>query len=189
VSCQPRIEEALLLRQRLPVPASTVPTAAVPAPASMETAIASAEAASTVKRIAAVEVTAGCAASVEDLAAMEALTSAKTTLALEAVPSAVTAAVPTAAVGPTPARAVETVEPGSSADKHAAAKIIRAIVAVRRACIRGIAVITIRAGGRRSNIRRSDPNADRSHSHRNLCMSVRSVSRKEHQKASHQSIL
>lgn len=50
------------------------------------------------------------------------------------------------------ATAVEAMEPWTRADEHAAGKIVRAIVAIRRAGIRGIPVIAIGAGRSRPNV-------------------------------------
>jgi hypothetical protein len=52
------------------------------------------------------------------------------------------------------ATTVEAVEPRTRANKHSPGKIIRAVVAVRRACVRGIPIIAIRANRSRHNIGR-----------------------------------
>jgi hypothetical protein len=50
------------------------------------------------------------------------------------------------------ATAVEAMEPWTRADEHAAGKIVRAIVAIRRAGIRGVPVIAISADRGRANV-------------------------------------
>jgi hypothetical protein len=60
---------------------------------------------------------------------------------------------PSAVVAPP---AIVAMEPGSRAKKHAARKIIGAVVSVRRAVIRSVPVISIRANRRRTNIFRLD---------------------------------
>ena len=65
-----------------------------------------------------------------------------------------------------PEAAVETVEPGASAEKNAAVEVFRAVISVRRASVRVISVVAVRAVGRwadvyrRRDIGRTNSNAD-----------------------------
>ncbi len=159
--------------------------------ATVETSTAMEPATTTVETSAAVETT-GVAS--ETPAAMKATITASEAAAVEAsataeIASAVTPARPpieatsiiatsieTAAIV---AAAIETapvigVIPGAGTDKHAVNKVVRAVVAIRRATIRVIPVVAVGADRSRPVVRRTNSDADK-HS---LCM--RRNRRREH---------
>lgn len=67
-------------------------------------------------------------------------------------------------VSPIAGASVEAVEPRTSADKHAADKPVRTVVAVGRAGVWVIRVVPVGAHGRRADVRRADSHRDRSDS-------------------------
>lgn len=91
---------------------------------------------------------------------------------------------PTTPVGMT----VEAVEPGPGADKDAASKVVRPIVAIRGACVRIIAVVSVRAVRRWTHVNRSNSYPNRPDADRHLSTS-RSDSRREYQQSQHESVL
>jgi hypothetical protein len=85
--------------------------------------------------------------------------------AREARPSVVTAAIVAATVAPaikttTVAATVEAMEPWAGAYKHAAHKVVRAPIAIRRASIRVIGVVAVIAHRSWSQVTRADSHAD-----------------------------
>ena len=111
-------------------------------------------------RAAAVEATttgSASAATVEltpaaESAAMEITPTTKVTLATEIAESAaIVAAEITIA---RPVAAVETVEPGTYADKNAAIEVFGTVIAVRRASVWVISVVAVAAVGRRTDVSR-----------------------------------
>jgi len=153
----------------------------------MRTPVAAAESATAVERVATVDVAAEPAASAEALGpTMKAFTAPKALAAMPAPVTAETIAVTIPAASREAVPAVEAVEPRTRADERAADKVVRAVVAVRRARVWVVAVVTISAGGSRSNISRTWRNPEPDH---DLRMSVRGVARKEDQQRRHQSIL
>jgi len=111
-------------------------------------------------RAAAVEATttgSASAATVEltpaaESAAMEITPTTKVTLATEIAESAaIVAAEITIA---RPVAAVETVEPGTYADKNAAIEVFGTVIAVRRASVWVISVVAVAADGRRTDVSR-----------------------------------
>jgi hypothetical protein len=160
----------------------------------VECAVATMESAPAVERVASMGVAVEPAAAVKALPTMESFTASK---ALAAMPAPITAeaitaapavavTIPASTIRAMPAGTVEAMEPWARADENAPGKVIRAVVAVRRARVRVIAIVTIGAGGRRSNVRWAwrHPESDR-----NLCVSVRGVASAEDQQCRHQSIL
>jgi hypothetical protein len=82
--------------------------------------------------------------------AAETFTAIVTTVAVVAATSIVTSAV-IAATTVVAAAIVATVEPRAGADEDAADEVVRAVVAVRSAGVRIVAVVTVGAGRRRAN--------------------------------------
>jgi hypothetical protein len=130
------------------------------------------EPAATVKRVTSPE----AFTTMEVSAAVEALVPVKFTTAMPAVfptesvatPETLMVTVPATAIVPAPtaveaATTVEATEPRTCASKYSPCKIIRAVVAVRRACVRGIPIIAIRADRSRANVGRAKLNG-------NLCV-------------------
>ena len=132
------------------MPAAAVESASTVEPAAaMEAAVAAVEAAFAMEVTAAVEPF----AAVKRVAAMKVMsTSEPVMVAIEAAP---------VKAGVTPS-----VEPRTRADERAAYEVIRAVVTIRGACIRIVAVIPIRAGGRRPDVlgRNTNPHSYRPHS-------------------------
>jgi hypothetical protein len=106
------------------------------------------------------------AAALVSTASAEARSSVKT--ASVEVTSIVTTPIAASIVAATVVSAapIEAMEPWASADKDAARKIVRAVVAVRRTIIRVIAVVPILADRRRITVSRANSNA---YNH-SLCM-------------------
>jgi hypothetical protein len=153
-------------------------------PSSVETAVAASmepaaleavEAATSVEALVAVEfmIPVPAAFAAETVMATEPVMIAKSI----AIAKSVMIAVPATAVVFAPSAivtaSVEPVEPGPRPDEHAARKIVRSIVAVRCACIWGIPVVAVCAGGRRPDVNRRWPHGPNAYAkpHRDLCMS------------------
>jgi hypothetical protein len=108
---------------------------------------------------------------------MEAFTTMESSVAMEAlVPAEFTTAAPFAfatkfipatesVMIPVPPTVIEAMKPRADTDKYAANKIIRTVVAIRRAYVWGIAIVAIRADRSRHDIGRfsvawPNPNSD-----------------------------
>jgi hypothetical protein len=148
--------------------------------ASVETASAVESPASAMKAAATVEPAAlettstlEAASATEAIAASEALVTAETmpsTTAAEFTPAKIVT-IPTSAIETMPSAvvpaSVESVEPRPGTDKNAASKVLRAIVAVWRARVWEVAVITVRADRRRPNVNGTTTDDNRPDSHAN----------------------
>ena len=112
-------------------------------------ALAAMEAASAVKALATVKFrcAAECRAAVELRPAMK--------IAIGAPESAASPAALIEARAPIPAASVPAMEPRAGANKYAAVEVIRAVVAVGHARVRGISIIAVRTIRRRPDIRRN----------------------------------
>jgi hypothetical protein len=83
--------------------------------------------------------------------------------AVKSVPAAAIESRPAPVEGPAAveaATAIEPMEPRTGANKHSPGKIIRSVVAVGRACVRGIPVVAIRADRGRANVGRAKLNCN-----------------------------
>jgi hypothetical protein len=143
------------MQYQLPMTSPVGPTATVEA--STSTAM---EPAATMKRATAAEATSleTCTA-VKTSAAVEALVPVEltTTMPSAFATESVTVSMPTTAIVPAPsaveaATTVETMEPRTRANKHATGKIVRAVVSVGRACVRGVPIVAIRADRGRAKL-------------------------------------
>jgi hypothetical protein len=139
VCCQPFQREKRILRQ-LPAASSVEPSASM-------------EATAATRRREAME----SATSTDRCAAAESSIMPFPTVAIKAWPATVE---PRPAIEP--ATAVVTVEPRTGAHEHAPGKVVRAVIAIRCACIWGIAVVSIGTNGSRTNVGWSitDPYSD-----------------------------
>jgi hypothetical protein len=160
---------------------SVLPVAA--AVAAAVKAASAVEPAATMKRGSAVESATLESTAVEAGIAMESAFTVPST-GTEVVPSTIVAA----AIESTPA--VETVEPGARADKHSPGKIIRTVIAVGRASIRGVPVISVGADRSRPHVGRPLVTRPHPNSNSNAYLSVSSPrARQRHKNSKQYSIL